>query len=150
MLQEPDIQVITGYAQLMQKNSVTGQYDLDGNPRESFKNYIGAAIYRKSVFQKVGLFDSSLTFGEDTDWFKRANELEVDIKRLDEITLFVRRHGKKMTKGKNLVELGVLRVYKKFLDRTRAQTSEIQDTQSENQDSDIVIEEKDISCTFPL
>jgi hypothetical protein len=150
MLQGPDMQVITGYAQLMQKNSVTGQYDLDGNPRESFKNYIGAAIYRKSVFIKVGLFDPTLKFGEDTDWFKRANELKVNIKRLEEITLFVRRHGKNMTKGKNLVELGVLRVYKKFLDRTRAQTSELQDTQSENQNSDIVIEEKDISCTFPL
>jgi hypothetical protein len=120
MLQEPEVQVITGYAQLMQKNSVTGEYDLDGNPMESFKNYIGAAIYRKTVFSKVGLFDPSLKFGEDTDWYMRADELKVNMKRLEEITLFVRRHGENMTQGKNLVELGALRVRKKSLDRMRA------------------------------
>ncbi len=128
MLQEPDMQVITGYAQLMQKNTVTGEYDLAGNPMESFKNYIGAAIYRKSVFRKVGLFDPTLKFGEDTDWYTRANELKVNIKRLEEITLFVRRHGKNMTQGKNLIELGALRVYKKSLDRMRTQTCEAQDS----------------------
>jgi len=130
MLQEPDMKVITGYAQIMRKNTVTGEYDLDGNPMESFKNYIGAAIYRKSVFGKVGLFDPTLKFGEDTDWFTRANEAKVNIRRLEEITLFVRRHDKNMTKGKDLVELGVLRVYKKSLDRIRAQAA-AQDSQAQ-------------------
>ncbi|MDH4230862.1 MAG: glycosyltransferase [Nitrospirota bacterium] len=130
MLQEPDMQVITGYAQLMQKNAETGEYDLVGNPMESFQYYIGAAIYRKSVFGKVGLFDRTLMFGEDTDWYNRANELEVNMKRLDEITLFVRRHGKNMTHGKNLVELGALRVRKKSLDRIRTRARELQDSQT--------------------
>jgi hypothetical protein len=130
MLQEPDMQVITGYAQLMQKNEVTGEYDLAGNPMESFQYYIGAAIYRKTVFSKVGLFDPGLKFGEDTDWYNRAIELKENIRRLEEITLFVRRHGGNMTYGKNLVELGALRVYKKFLDRRRKQKSEAEDSRT--------------------
>jgi hypothetical protein len=129
MLQEPDTEVITGYAQLMQENPETGEYDLVGNPMESFKYYIGAAIYRKSVFNKVGLFDPILRFGEDTDWYTRAGELNVNMKRLDEITLFVRRHGKNMTHGKNLIELGVVRVRKKALDRIRERACEFRDSQ---------------------
>jgi hypothetical protein len=122
MLLEPDMQVITGYAQLKHKDPVTGEYDLIGNPMESFQYYIGAAIYRKSVFRKVGLFDRTLRFGEDTDWYTRANELRVNMRRLEEVTLFVRRHGGNMTEGKNLVELGRLRVLKKVLERMRTQT----------------------------
>jgi hypothetical protein len=130
MLKEPDMQVITGYAQLIQKNAVTGEYDLIGNPMDSFQHYIGAAIYRKAVFSKVGLFDHNLKFGEDTDWYTRANELKINMKRLEEVTLFVLRHGKNMTYGKNLVELGALRVYKRSLDRMRAQERELRDSQA--------------------
>jgi len=127
MLREPYLQVITGYAQMMQKNEV-GEYDLAGSPMESFSYYIGAAIYRKTVFSEVGLFDPSLKFGEDTDWYTRAEELKVNMKRLEEITLFVRRHGKNMTHGKNLVELGAVRVRKKSLDRMRARALELQNS----------------------
>lgn len=125
MIEEPDAQVITGYAQLMQKNAA-GEYDLVGSPMESFSCYIGAAIYRKTVFSRVGLFDPSLQFGEDTDWYTRAEELKIEMKRLEEITLFVRRHGKNMTRDKSVVELGVVKVRKKALDRMRARALEMQ------------------------
>ncbi len=91
--------------------------------------YIGAAIYRKSAFRKVGLFDNALKFAEDTDWFNRANELNLKVKRLEDITLFVRRHGKNMTHGKNLVELNTVRVFKKVIDRKRAGDRDTQDSQ---------------------
>ncbi len=90
-------------------------------------DYIGAAIYRKSAFRKAGLFDTTLKFGEDSDWFNRANELNLKVKRLEDVTLMVRRHGKNMTHGKDLVELNTLKVFKKFIDRKRAGTLELQD-----------------------
>ena len=111
------VDVVRGYAQLF-KNANDGMEYL-GNPKESFPDYIGAALYRKSVFNKVGLFDSFLKFGEDSDWYIRARELDINIKRLNEVTLFVRRHGKNMTEGKTLKELNVLKVFKKTLDRAR-------------------------------
>lgn len=124
MIEEPGMQVITGYAQLMQKDA-SGGYEHIGDPKESFKHFIGAAIYRKEAFEKVGLFDPSLRFGEDTDWYMRANEAGTSMKRLEEITLFVRRHGGNMTGGKNFVELGNLRVAKKCLERRRAQAKQL-------------------------
>jgi len=120
ILNDPDAEIIRGYAQLMELNADTGEYDFCGNPKESFPHFIGAAIYRKSAFRKVGLFDATLKFGEDTDWFNRADELNLKVKRLEDITLLVRRHGKNMTHGKNLVELNTVRVFKKVIDRKRA------------------------------
>ncbi|MGH7791971.1 MAG: glycosyltransferase family 2 protein, partial [Thermodesulfobacteriota bacterium] len=120
MLSEPDIDVIRGSAQLMKYNSEINDYEYIGNTKDSFPYSITAAIYRKSVFTKVGLFDR-LTFGEDMDWFYRAIELKVKIKRLEDVTLIVRKHGKNMTRGKSVVELNMLRVVKKHLDRVRVQ-----------------------------
>ncbi len=116
---EPDIEVVHGHAQLMEWDPSTRRYEYVGNPNESFPYSIAAGLYRRRVFERVGLFDISLIFGEDTDWYKRAHECEIGIKRLDEVTLLVRRHTKNMTRGKSLVEVNALRVFKKALDRSR-------------------------------
>ena len=120
MQRNMEVDVIRGYGQLMECDVKTKGYDLVGNPRESFPHYIAAALYRKTVFEKVGLFDPTMRFGEDADWFLRAGELNINIKRLEETTLYVRRHGRNMTEGKNMVELNSLKIFKKFLDRKRA------------------------------
>lgn len=126
MFSEPGIQVVHGYGQLLTKNEESGNWDFMGNPKESFPGYIGAGLYRKSVFTEVGMFDTFLNFGEDADWFNRAAEKNTRLKKLEEVTLYVRRHGKNMTEGKSLVELNVLRVFKKSLDRLREQNPEIE------------------------
>jgi hypothetical protein len=120
LLADKDVDVVHGYAQLARYNDVTHECEYTGNPAESFPYYIGAALYRRSVFTKVGLFDPTLLYGEDTDWFKRAEELKINIRRLEDVTLIVRRHGKNMTSAKDMVELNHLRVFKKSLDRMRA------------------------------
>ena len=71
------------------------------------------------MFDRVGLFDKNLLFGEDTDWYNRANELNVPILRVEAVTLHVRRHDKNMTHGKTLVELNMIRVVKMSIDRQR-------------------------------
>ncbi len=126
LLQDPKTEVIHGYAQVMENNPKSKNYEYIGSPKESFPYYIGAAIYRRSVFEKVGLFDATLRFGEDQDWFNRARELNIRIKRIESVTLLVRRHGQNITHGKNIVELNVLRVFKKALDRKRAQSTHSQ------------------------
>jgi hypothetical protein len=119
LLQNPALDVVRGHAQLV-RESEGGETEFLGSPHESFPNYIGAGVYRKRVFAKVGMYDASLRFGEDNDWFNRAREAGIHMKRLDEVTLFVRRHGGNMTEGKDLVELNTLQVFKKFLERKRA------------------------------
>ncbi|NQV01643.1 MAG: glycosyltransferase family 2 protein, partial [Bacteroidia bacterium] len=113
-----DLEVVRGHAQVF-SNIANDRMEFLGNPKESFPDYIGAGLYRKSLFQKVGLFDPFLRFGEDKDWFNRAHEANIIMKRLDVVTLLVRRHGANMTEGKSLVELNALKVFRKVLERMR-------------------------------
>jgi glycosyltransferase involved in cell wall biosynthesis len=119
LLDNPDVEVVRGYGQMMQRNEESGDFELYGIPAESYPGYVGAALYRKSVFRKVGLFDASMRYAEDTDWYMRATELGITVKWLDKVSLLVRRHGSNMTEGKNLLELNTLLVFKKVLDRMR-------------------------------
>jgi GT2 family glycosyltransferase len=111
--------VVHGHGQLMELDDGSGRYEYVGNPNESFPYYIGAGLYRRSAFERVGLFDSDLKFGEDTDWYMRAREAQLGVLRLPEVTLLVRRHSRNMTNGKSMTELNTLRVFKKQLDRRR-------------------------------
>ena len=122
LLVDPELDLAQGYSQVMEHDPATGAYEYRGNPRESFPYSIATAVYRKRVFDRVGLFDKTLLYGEDTDWFNRATELNVKMKRVEAVTLHVRRHGANMTHEKSLVELNMLRVLKKTLDRKRAGT----------------------------
>ena len=122
LLRHPELEVARGYSQVMEYDPVANTYEYRGNPKESFPYSIACGVYRKRVFDRVGLFDKNLLFGEDTDWYNRANELKVPIQRVEAVTLHVRRHGKNMTHGKTLVELNMLRVLKMSLDRQRLAT----------------------------
>ncbi len=117
---DQSVDVVRGYAQLF-KNTGNDQVEYLGNPKDSFADYIGAGLYRRSAFHKTGLFDPGLKFGEDSDWYNRAREIKLIIKRLEVVTLLVRRHGKNMTEGKTMLELNALKVFKKALDRQRGE-----------------------------
>jgi len=119
---DPSLLLARGWAQVMELDPATGAYEYRGAPRESFPDYIGAALYRKEVFSRVGFFDATLRFAEDVDWFNRARELRVPMSRIDAVTLHVRRHGKNMTHGRSLAELNLLKAFKKHLDRRRGVT----------------------------
>jgi hypothetical protein len=124
LLDRPELLVVRGYAQLMAKGLHSDRFDYVGNPEEAFGDYIGAGVYRRAAFAAIGLFDESMDFSEDTDWFNRARERGLPIERLERVTLLVRRHGKNMTWGKNMIELNALRAFKKSLDRKRAMAAE--------------------------
>ncbi len=119
MIDHPETDVVRGYAQMLKQDEETGLFKSYGNPAESYPAYIGAALYRREVFRKVGLFDTSLKFAEDSDWYMRATELKINMQWLDRVSLLVRRHGGNMTDGKSLIDLNTLVVFKKALDRMR-------------------------------
>lgn len=124
LAQREDLDVAHGHAQVLVQNDSTGVYEYVGNPAESFPYYIGAGLYRRRAFERIGLFDTDLRYAEDTDWFNRAAESGLNVERLPAVTLHVRRHGANMTAGKSMVELNALRVFKKALDRKRGDTSQ--------------------------
>jgi len=122
LLEDPELDVARGYSQVMEHDPATGVYEYRGNPKESFPWSIACGVFRKRAFDQVGWFDKTLLFGEDTDWFNRANERGLKMKRIEAVTLHVRRHGQNMTHEKTLVELNMLKVLKKSLDRQRSES----------------------------
>jgi len=80
---------------------------------------VGSALFRRTVFNTVGLFDESLRFGEDVDWFFRARELGVPIGISSEVTQLYRIHENNMTRDVQTSDRHFLSAVKKSLDRRR-------------------------------
>lgn len=118
---DSSLDIAHGLAQVTTLDAPDQPGEYLGNPRESFPHYIGAGLYRREAFEKIGMFDTELRFGEDTDWFQRARSASLNIAHLEEVALFVRRHESNSTRGKTLHELNALRVLKKHLDRQRTE-----------------------------
>ena len=68
----------------------------------------------------LGLFDESLQYSEDHDWFLRAREAELCITIIPEVTLIYRLHEGNMTRDLSVQELALAGVLKRSLDRRRA------------------------------
>lgn len=117
--EDDTLDLVKGHAQLLTLDKKTGEFRAAGNPSESFPDYIGAGLYHKSAFERVGLFDPELRFGEDSDWYSRAREQSLNILVLDIVSLRVRRHGGNMTAKATKTELRALKALKKSIDRSR-------------------------------
>jgi glycosyltransferase involved in cell wall biosynthesis len=79
---------------------------------------VGSALYRKSVFEKVGLFDEAMREGEDFDWNVRLNESDCHGIVIPDTTLLYRKHGQNYSiTAENFVEKGVFASIRKKLAR---------------------------------
>jgi glycosyltransferase involved in cell wall biosynthesis len=146
----PSVEIVQGLTQEMQL--LPG---VDGNSlkfEKSSEPYLvsslASAIYRRSVFDKIGVLDENLVYGEDIDWFLRARDNSISKVVLPQVSLFYRKHQNNMTRGKSLVELGFLQVFKKRLDRWREQGDSLNNCAAELPPMDEYIAAK--GCKFEL
>lgn len=115
----PEVDIVWGRSQYEFENEelahlYNGTKSTEGTV---FNAFLGAALFRKRVFERVGLFDSTLRFGEDWDWLNRAEELEVPILKTEECSLIYRVHTHNMTSDKDEVNFHTVKLLKKKLDR---------------------------------
>jgi hypothetical protein len=83
---------------------------------------LSSALFRRTVFDKIGLFDESLEyFTDDMDWFLRAREVGARIKILQEVTLVWRIHDRNTSREQSIRDRALTEVVKRSLDRRRAQ-----------------------------
>lgn len=118
LIKDPAIDIVIGRIQQVLLSETRAEEI--GEP--AFSVNLGSAILRRSVFESVGLFDETMRYSEDVDWFMRAREDGAAIVTLDAVTLFYRQHEQNMTRGKSTSELNVLKALKKSLDRRRERT----------------------------
>jgi glycosyltransferase involved in cell wall biosynthesis len=53
---------------------------------------LGSVLFRRQVFERIGVFDESLSIGEDFEFAMRARQAGVKIKLLDVVSLIYRLH----------------------------------------------------------
>lgn len=123
LLRDPKIDIVLGrIQQVLLSETVDGETQSQEFAEPAFSVNLGGAVIRKSVFERVGLFDETMRYSEDVDWFMRARECGASIVTIDAVTLFYRQHEQNMTRGKNTSELNVLKALKRSLDRRREQS----------------------------
>jgi len=123
LINEPKIDIVLGRIQQVRSSELdNGQTLAEKVAEPAFGVNLGCAVIRKSVFERVGLFDETMRYSEDVDWFMRAREMGVSIVTIEAVTLFYRQHEQNMTRGKSTSELNVLKALKRSLDRRRENT----------------------------
>jgi GT2 family glycosyltransferase len=86
---------------------------------------LGCALFRRTVFRKVGIFDERMRYGEDDDWFMRAEGLEIAMVFLPGVSQYYRFHEDNMTNDKGARRPFLLHLLKNRLDRERKNTDRL-------------------------
>ncbi len=105
----------------------TGQREDIGEP-EFRAELVGSALYRREVFDRIGLFDEAMREGEDFDWNIRLGESACREKRLGETTLLCRRHGANLSDTEDFVKNGQMLSLRKKIARARAESATAEKT----------------------
>jgi glycosyltransferase involved in cell wall biosynthesis len=85
---DPEIDIVLGRVRLFR----TGAEGAEAFAEPLHLLQLGAAVCRRSVVDRVGLFDESLYGSEDFDWLARAREAGARLERIADVTLDYRRH----------------------------------------------------------
>lgn len=108
---EKDVDVVTGFAQ-----QASGSDEVP----PPFPYSAGGTLYRRAVFDSVGLFDPDMPYAQDVDWFNRFHESGRKVQRVFLTTLIVRQSPPNTTHHQHIVSSQILGVLKSSLDRRRA------------------------------
>ena len=62
---------------------------------------LGAYLFRRELFDAIGVFEESQLFAEDVDLILRMADHDIPFALLDKVTLFYRRHDQSMTAARS-------------------------------------------------
>jgi glycosyltransferase involved in cell wall biosynthesis len=80
---------------------------------------LGSMVWRRSIFDEVGLLDEELSLCEDMDFVMRCWEHDIVKVQIDAVVLHYRRHPRGVTHGLSGAGFGTVRAYRKRIDRIR-------------------------------
>lgn len=98
--------------------STGSEWRAEGAPVTS--RLLGATLVRREALDRIGPFDERMRFGEDEDWFWRADELGLTVLIVDVVCQQVRRHDSNMTLDHAGRQRALLQLVKNRRDRERA------------------------------
>ena len=120
LVDNPSTEVVIGQVQFSRVSGGEAGAPVFSTYAEPFvSTNLGSALFRRSAFDRIGLFDEGMAYNEDTDWFMRARECSVSMVVLDEVALIYRIHQQNMIRFKSERDRYFARALKMSLDRRR-------------------------------
>ena len=120
--ENPALEVLMGGIQyvLLDGARPTDSPFTDPDDVRAFVN-LGAGLFRREVFDRIGFFADDLRYSEDVDWFFRAMEQDIKLRITKTTGLLYRRHDANMTliAGDAAMRLNFLRVLRRSMQRRR-------------------------------
>jgi len=121
LLANPDVGMVLGHTQrVVQRPSASGKRDFEHYKKPARLFSLGCGLYRRTLFETVGLFNDRMQFAEDDDWFMRCDELGVHLVFLPEVTQYYRFHESNMTWDRQSRQRFLLHLAKNRMDRARS------------------------------
>lgn len=110
-------QAVIGRTQLLLLDPATGEYRPFREP--GYITSLTGGLYRKEIFDRVGLLDPAFRQGEDVDWFLRVREAGIAIEMIETTTLYYRLHTGNLTRNRPENQRFFVTALKRSLDRRR-------------------------------
>jgi glycosyltransferase involved in cell wall biosynthesis len=114
LARHPSASVVLGFTRLTQ---MSGQEQVIG--QSGLVTVLQAALFRRTVFDQVGVLNEDLRLGEDVDWYLRALEQDVQIITHQDVVLFYRRHAANLTCSRQETNAHLLLAIRRSLVRRR-------------------------------
>ena len=96
------------------------QYRFENEQPIAHIPHMAAAVYRRNVFDRVGLLDETLRHYEDYDWFLRAREADVRMTAVDAVAFEYRRRPRSQSLSRQPDDPGVAEILQRSVVRRRA------------------------------
>ena len=100
-LQNPEIEYCVTYAQMFWADALDAEKKrLSDHPRaKPVPGYTTPTLLaRRSLFDRIGVFNTQLSFSDATEWFIRASEQKIKMKMLSDVLTFHRMHASNLTR----------------------------------------------------
>jgi glycosyltransferase involved in cell wall biosynthesis len=97
--QAPDTEIVIGPTQTVRLAPGDGEAPVPVLPAPLIQQQLGSATCRRSVFDRVGMFDPALRIGEDKDWLQRVLAARVAIRLTRAVALEYRLRPGSLTYG---------------------------------------------------
>jgi len=121
---DPLVSVVLGYTRAMRSTDDGGLENYPGKAGPGLVTVLQAGLFRRAIFEQVGLLDEELRRGEDVDWFLRAVEQNTEIVTHSDVVLLYRRHAASVTGGDGTPSPSLLLALRRSLRRRRKATGQ--------------------------
>ncbi len=97
--QDPTLEVVIGRVQYsIPKQTSDGKVEFAPIYAPILGGNLGAGVYKRVVFEKLGYFDQGYWYCDDVDLFMRIREQHIPMIVIDAVTLIYRIHNTNMTR----------------------------------------------------